>query len=346
MVVWAAPELKADVERRVRTDLGLEVESWTRVSGGAQNRLFQLSTREGSQLLLKQYAIDRWPRLTTEFSTLHALNSHGLERVPRALLRDDERSYAVYSFEPGSPRPASEHSTNDVEEIARFCADLHRFSPLDLGGEKLEPAPDASFSPEGQKQVILSRLGAFEAFATSSAAPDDLRIAHQSLDLPARLGRLLADLVDAAEPPLPESAWRLSHGDFGPQNFLFTESGDLTVVDFEAAGWDDPAHMVMGFVAHAASEDLPLGLTESFLGAHAELMHLSDAEKNRYERVGRLLDVEWVAVYASALTAENMANKQSAVAGFDVQGYVGHVLGLIERRLARATAGSGYPFPH
>jgi hypothetical protein len=120
----------------------------------------------------------------------------------------------------------------------------------------------------------------------------------------------------------------------------------LTVVDFEAAGWDDPAHMLMGFVAHAASEDLPLGRAESFLGAYAEQMHLSDAEQNRYERVGHLLDVEWVAVYASALTAENMANKQSAVAGFDLHGYVGHVLGLITRRLARATAGSGYPFPH
>jgi hypothetical protein len=92
VVVCAAPELKADVERRVRSEIGLEVESWTRVSGGAQNRLFQLSTREGTQLLLKQYAIDRWPRLPTEFSTLRALNSQGLERVPRALLRDDERS--------------------------------------------------------------------------------------------------------------------------------------------------------------------------------------------------------------------------------------------------------------
>jgi aminoglycoside phosphotransferase (APT) family kinase protein len=345
VVVWAAPELKADVERRVRIEIGLQVESWTRVSGGAQNRLFHLSTREGTLLLLKQYAIDRWPRLTTEFSTLRALNSQGLERVPRALLRDDERSYAVYSFEPGSPRPASELSTNDVEEIARFCADLHRFSPLDLGSEKLTPAPDASFSPAGQKQVILGRLGAFEAFASSAAAPDDLRTAHQQLGLPAKLDRLLADLVDDAEPPLLESAWRLSHGDFGPQNFLFTESGDLTVVDFEAAGWDDPAHMVMGFVAHAASEDLPLGLAELFLGAYAEQMHLSDAEENRYERVGHVLDVEWVAVYASALTAENMANKQSAVAGFDLQGYVGHVLPLIARRLARATAGTDYPFP-
>src|SRR5438105_5066346 len=99
-----APELRAAVERRVETELGLEVQSWARVTGGAQNRLFALNTREGTQLLLKLYAIDRWPRLATEFSTLEALNTHGLERVPRALLRDDEKSYALYSFEPGTPR--------------------------------------------------------------------------------------------------------------------------------------------------------------------------------------------------------------------------------------------------
>src|ERR1700716_2361097 len=117
-----APELKDAVEGRVQTELGLEVRSWTRVTGGAQNRLFQLGTRDGTQLLLKLYAIDRWPRLATEFATLRALNTCGLGRVPRALLRDDEKSYAVYSFEPGAPRRAADLSTSDVEEVAAFCA--------------------------------------------------------------------------------------------------------------------------------------------------------------------------------------------------------------------------------
>src|SRR5712691_12726183 len=184
------PDLKADLERRVRAEFGLEVQSWTRLSGGAQNRLFELQTHQGMKLLAKQYAVDRWPRLATEFATLRALNTHGLERVPRALLRDDEKSYAVYSFEPGTPRPAADLSPSDVDQVAAFCADLHRLGPRELGGE-LAPAPDASFSPAGQRAVILGRLGAFEAFATTPAAPDDLRKAHQSLDLPTRVNRLL-----------------------------------------------------------------------------------------------------------------------------------------------------------
>jgi len=115
------------------------------------------------------------------------------------------RSVAVYSFEAGTPRPASDLSTSDVEQIAAFCADLHRFGPPDLGRE-LQPAADASFSPAGQRKVILGRLGAFEAFTTNPAAPDELRVAHQSLNLHAKINRLLAELVDDTQPSLPENA--------------------------------------------------------------------------------------------------------------------------------------------
>jgi hypothetical protein len=80
--------------------------------------------------------------------TLRAFNAQHLARVPRALLRDDSLSYAVYSFEPGEMRPAAELTRRDVEAIAAFTADLLRFSPQDLAGE-LAPAVDASFSPTG-----------------------------------------------------------------------------------------------------------------------------------------------------------------------------------------------------
>jgi hypothetical protein len=56
-------------------------------------------------------------------------------RVPRALLRHDGLSYAVYSFEPGAMRPAAELTRRDVKAIAAFTADLVRFGPRDLAGE-------------------------------------------------------------------------------------------------------------------------------------------------------------------------------------------------------------------
>ena len=75
--------------------------AWSRMVGGTQNRLFRLDSLEGPPLLAKLYVVDRWPRLESEFATLRALNAQHLARVPRALLRDDGLSYAIYSFEPG-----------------------------------------------------------------------------------------------------------------------------------------------------------------------------------------------------------------------------------------------------
>ena len=112
------------------------------------------------------------------------------------------------------------------------------------------------------------------------------------------------------------------------------------------AGWDDPAHAVMSFVAHGANEDLPPDLSTHFLGEFAERAHLSAADIGRYERVGRLMDLEWVAVYASALSADNIANKQSAVPDFSRKAYVARVIDKLERRLSRAARGIGYRFPN
>jgi Ser/Thr protein kinase RdoA (MazF antagonist) len=329
-----SPHLRADVERRVAHELGRTVLEWSRVVGGAQNRLFRLDTLAGPPLLAKLYVVDRWPRLASEFAMLRALNAQHLARVPRPLLRDDGLSYAVYSFEPGRMRPAAELTRRDIQAIAAFTADLLRFGPHDLPDE-LAPAVDASFSPTGHRRVIHARLASVE---TTVHAP-------RLSGVRAQIDELLADLVDEAEAALPRESWRLTTGDFGPHNLLFALDGELTVVDFEAGGWDDPAHAVMSFVAHAASEDLPPVLSTLFLGEFAERAQLSAADTARYERVGRLMDLEWVAVYASALSAETIANKQSAVHDFSREAYIAGVLDKLERRLARAVRGGGYSFP-
>jgi Phosphotransferase enzyme family len=327
------PAVRAAVERRVADELGHTVRAWARLAGGTQNRLYRLDTGAGPPLLAKLYAVDRWPRLESEYAALRALNRQQLARVPRALLRDDRRSYAVYSFEPGAMRPAPGLSRRDVEQIAAFAADLHRFGPQHLPIE-LAPAVDASLRgraaarhrapPGGDRELGPGGRVAWRARHSPGSAP--------------RPGAR-----DGA--PLPRAAWRLTTGDFGPQNFLFTDEDALTVVDWEAAGWDDPAHATLGFVAHAACEDLAPELAEAFLETYAALAGLPAAERARYERVGRWLDLAWVAVYASALSPENIANKAAAVRGFARQAYVAEVVGRLERRLARAAEGRGYRFP-
>jgi hypothetical protein len=284
----------------------------------------------------------------SEFSVLTFLGRVGLEGVPRAMLRSDAFSYGVYSFEPGSARTASELQTRDVQAIAEFAARLHGVDQA-RGGSDLAPAVDASFSFAGLVGATDARLRAFEEFAASAAAYEEVRELCRVLDLRARITELnvevLAGLADAdRQAELPRSDWRLNTADFGPQNMLFAPDGGLTVVDFETAGWDDPASLVMGFVAHAASEDLPPDVVRNFLDAYAEKQALSAPEIARFERVGLLFDLEWVAIYATALTSEAVAAKEFANREFDRHAHLTRATGLVKRRLARAAEGVGYRF--
>jgi hypothetical protein len=123
--------LRLAVEGSVAANLGLSVQACSRVSGGTQNRLFQLRTGEGPLLLLKLYAVDRWPRLETEYATLSALNTCQLARVPQALMRDAELSYAD-SFEPGASRSASQLTRANVETVAHSWPSSIAFAPTIL----------------------------------------------------------------------------------------------------------------------------------------------------------------------------------------------------------------------
>lgn len=243
---------KDDLERRLSRGLGQRVAAWSLAAGGAQNRSFRLDTASGTALLAKFYHQDRWDRLHREFSALTLLGQHGLAHIPRAYVRSDEFSYGVYSFEPGRPKRATELESDDLRAVAAFAADLHRVAPSTTG-EDLSPAADASFSIEQQLSVIDGRLRAFETFAGSPEAYEEVRDLCCALDLRAVITELIrratASMDDAElRVALPRSAWRVNTGDFGPQNLLFTPDGQLTALDFEASGWDDPARLVMGFV--------------------------------------------------------------------------------------------------
>ena len=129
------------------------------------------------------------------------------------------------------------------------------------------------------------------------------------------------------------------------QNLLFSDDGNVTVLDFEAAGWDDLARLVMGFVAHAASENLASGAAHAFLQAYAEERGLTAGERERYEQVGVLLDLEWVAIYTSALTPDAVSAKRyAAVTKFDRHTYLMNAIDRLKLRLVRATHGFVYRF--
>jgi hypothetical protein len=342
------PDLALDVERRVQAELGWRVVGWRELGSGTNNRLFRLELAGRAPLLAKFYARDQWDRLGTEYPALALLAGRGQAGVPRPYLRSDDHRYGVYSFEPGQRKAPADLDPADARAAAALAAEQHGFGP-DEAAVALGPASPACLSLAEQIDVIGWRLRGLERHLAEPDCPDELRAFARAADPRGTIDRLIAgatadlapnEIVDA----LPRSEWRLNSNDYGPHNLLFAEGG-LTAVDFEGAGWDDPARMVMGFVAHAGSEGLTVEAAEAFLLEYGRRRRLSAAERARYRRVGRLYDAEWAATYLWAATPAAIEAKRFGVPDFDLSAYVAACLRSARNRLARAERGDAYQFP-
>jgi Ser/Thr protein kinase RdoA (MazF antagonist) len=219
----------------VATHLGCAVLHAAALAGGRQNRLFLLELASGDPCVLKIYQRDRRRRLEREFAVPTAPSSASSSlRVPRPLFKDLDASCAAYTRVPGCPRPPAALSVADAALVGALAAALHQVTPAVCSGVEL--APEGVLSAAAHVDLIRAR---------AAAAPPALG---------AGLADLVRDLPASDSAPDP-SAWRLGSGDFGVNNLLFTESA-VGVVDFEAGGWDDPAHMVTMFPHHAGSNGL------------------------------------------------------------------------------------------
>ena len=247
----------------------------------------------------------------------------------------------------------------DVRRVGELAAELHAIAPgvenapreaesapPGVNGEDVPPAVDAAFSLAQQIRVIRSRYAALDEFSRSAGAYEEVRQFVAEVDSFRRIEELITRATSGVDGAgeLGRREWRINSGDFGPQNLLFPDDGQVTAVDWEAGGWDDAARLAMGFVAHATSEDLSDEARAEFLGVYAEKRGLSDEEIRRFETVGALLDLEWVAIYASAMTPEVVAFKEFANPEFDLHAYLTGAANRARQRLERAEDGRGYRF--
>src|SRR4029079_17340382 len=92
---------------------------------------------------------------------------------------------------------------------------------------------------------------------------------------------------------------RLTPGDFAPHNVLF-DGGGICVVDWESAGWEDPAVLVCDFLLHETTRGLARPLQNLFLETYFAVHPPSQAELARWRQVYFLVQVGWILGFLNA----------------------------------------------
>jgi phosphotransferase family enzyme len=223
----------------------------SRLAGGKNNQVYRVDTDIEVPLVLKRYFSDPRDgreRLSAEWSFLDRAWQDGVRAIPQPFARDSDAQAALYGFLAGRKLDPVALKPEHIDAAADFVLAINVTRHPDLPA-----ASDACFSISDHLELVerrLLRLAALDHEAPHAAEAQRLvftalRPAWDGVRQRA-IGGALAFGLDLHR-SLSEAECCLSPSDFGFHNALAADDGRLTFLDFEYAGRDDPAKLVVDF---------------------------------------------------------------------------------------------------
>lgn len=229
----------------VAAHLSTTLVRWEKLAGGINNLSARLTLGDGREIVGKIYrrsSLDPRDRLRHETAFLGLLEEAGITCVPRVLAIDEDLGAALHTIVPGRRWPDNEPAPaafwaqcNDFIAALQRAAALPAAQALPLAAESALTLQEHLAWVQERRDLWLGRAldGALPAPAAQLVL-DDLEPTY------AQLARRVIAHPDF-QTRLDRSTLILSPSDFGLHNALVADDGTLGFVDFEYAGWDDPA---------------------------------------------------------------------------------------------------------
>lgn len=250
------------------------------VSGGGNNRVYRIDVDGGRTFLLKQYyhdVSDPRDRLGAEYEFSCFAWSAGLRCIPRPIAKHAGEHVALYEFIHGKKPGVLEIDRQAIDQAMLFISTLnqHRMS---TPAQQLAPASEACFSITEHVDRIKHRItrlqtalsqAEFDAGPARAFVEDRLMPAWHRVQF--AIERQFS--VDERHTLLSSNQRCISPSDFGFHNTLQDHEGKFFFLDFEYAGWDDPAKLAGDFFSQV-NVPVPLvhiqTVTETLASLHAD----------------------------------------------------------------------------
>jgi len=286
------PQVKSSIARLLSgaglTAKDLSIEA---AHAGGNNRVFVVYSGDAKYLAKVYFShpADGRDRLGTEYAFLSYAWDIGLRNVPKPISRNADGKIGLYEFVDGRKLTAAELDWDHLEQAARFFCVLNSRPNRDLA-DTLPEASEACFSVEQHFALVDRRIELLRTLPANSA------VDHQALSFVAELEsawqqcrkRIVRQTGDRAISEVLSNADRcVSASDFGFHNALLRSSGEICFIDFEYAGWDDPAKAVGDFFCHPG---VPVSF-DHFEQYLEQAVSYSPNASTLAERVRRLLPV-------------------------------------------------------
>lgn len=285
---------------------------------GVNSRIWLVDHATGP-LIAKRYfraGADDRDRLAAEWAFVNHAVKLGLTCIPRPIARDSDSGVAIYEFVPGRQLRAGEVGPEQVAAAARFFLALNGVAARALAND-LPAGAEACFTLSDHIDLVEARIDRL-CIIDADASPLDRAAAFLVQRLRAQWRTAKAGAIAAAEArgwaltaPLGAAERCVSPSDFGFHNAILRPDGSLCFIDFEYAGWDDPAKMVADFFCQPAVP-VPLAEFEPFL---ALTMQFAPDPASLAERARLLLPVlriKWCCIMLNAFLPEHARRRSFA----------------------------------
>jgi hypothetical protein len=312
------------------------------IAGGRNNRVWRLRTADG-QFLFKRYywsENDQRDRMGHEWSFLKYLHGNGSESAPEPIAADFTSRSALLEFIEGTALTLSSVTQYEVNFAIAFFMSMNSQRNSDTG-RALPPASEACFSLNEHLATANRRVARLDQIVNDS----EIGIAAKNFatDTIVPLWRELRARIESQ--PNLNDALRieercLSPSDFGFHNSIRPPSGPLRFVDFEYAGWDDPAKTIADF-ANQPDMLLPDALSDSF----REIVEISfPSVAERLPLLVPLYQIKWACICLNEFLPAGSARR--AFTGLSADEGLTRLAGHLDRaRTMAARAAKSLDFP-
>lgn len=220
------------------------------VQSGRNSQVFRVHHSSGEWLLKKyhQHPEDKRDRLGTEFRFLQFLWGKKIRQIPEPIICDTVHHLGLFSFLKGS-RP-KEVEPRHISQAVQFIYQINQFREF-AGDSTLPSASEACFSVNEHLNSVEHRL------KNLTRLEGDTELVKQAQEFVDKfLLRKWSQMKEHIEKVIRKNNFKeslsqeeriLSPSDFGFHNTLESEQGDLSFIDFEYAGWDDPVKLICDF---------------------------------------------------------------------------------------------------
>ncbi len=233
-----------------------KVQSIVQLRTGGNNRTYQVLTPSDTYLVKEYFHhdLDDRDRLNAEFSFLSYANHVAPGWVPKVFACDVDNNLGLYQFINGVPVKPKKVVREFTHIAAKFFCKLNS-NPSRKNAE-LPIASEASFSIDGHLQFIDDRLTSLLKIETCCPQNiEAIELAKKIKDKWDKIKEIIyrrtLDFNLKTNEELPMEYRCISPSDFGFHNALLN-NGTLKFIDFEYAGWDDPAKMIGDFCTQLA----------------------------------------------------------------------------------------------